>query len=466
MHKTNRASIRSRFAAGTAAVAVGTALATVAATPAHAAGSFTTDLGPVELVSVTLGGTGGASDSTRVDFPGSQVSADGRYVIFESAASGLVAGDTNGDWDVFLRDLTTQTTTRISVAKTVTGKGRRATTTFTQVEGSSSGGVALSADGSIAAFTSFSSELVPGQPGQTGVQDVFVRDNRTGDVTLVSAPTGLLSSHVGALQPSVSADGSTVSFSARTSSAPYQIFVYNVATGTTTLASVTGTGTDGNGSSVVSSLSADGTRLSFLSYASDLVAGDVNGSGDIFVRDLTTGQTVPATVTADGVWGDDNFASLARISGDGTKVAFSSPATNLVPDDTNGLTDIFLKDLVTGKLTRVSTDQDGRQFDRTATAPWISQDGTTVVFSAFYATDVSPGVPGAISDIFVKRLDTGSLALVSTNSDGASINYSAQFPTISTDGSQVVFQSSADNLVPEYTGGIVPFQQVYHKTLS
>src|SRR5262249_44994888 len=116
----------------------------------------------------------------------------------------------------------------------------------------------------------------------------------------------------------------------------------------------------GNGDSEISSMSADGRYVAFYSSASNLVPGDTNGSADVFVKDLLTGSVVRASTDAAGA--QANFDSYSpTLSADGRYVAFYSSASNLVPGDTNGSADVFVKDLLTGSVVRASTDAAGAQ---------------------------------------------------------------------------------------------------------
>jgi hypothetical protein len=207
----------------------------------------------------------------------SSLSVDGRYVVFESAASTLVPGDTNGSWDVFVRDRETDTTERVSVGST----GEEGNDT------SYSG--PISADGRYVVFLSWASNLVP--EDTNGVGDVFLHDRLTGQTELLS---------------------------------------------------VSSTGEQGDGESFPSAISADGRYVAFHSYATNLVPGDTNGTYDVFVHDRETGATERVSIGSAGEQG--NGQSLwADMSPDARCVAFSSDASNLVPGDTNGATDILVR---------------------------------------------------------------------------------------------------------------------------
>jgi Tol biopolymer transport system component len=269
------------------------------------------------------------------------ISADGRFVAFESGASNLVPGDGNGVVDVFVRDREAGTTERVSVD----GAGR---------EGDGrSDSCAISADGRIVAFQSAASNLVASDTD--GTQDIFVRDRQTGTTEAVSYdengnPAG------GVLAPAVSADGRFVAFTSSFSgfvpndtNGALDVFVRDRATGGIERASVSSSGEQaGSAGARLPGISADGRRVAFRSGAANLVPGDTNGVEDVFVHDRFTGRTERASV--DGAGAQANGRSLQdalrgpALSADGRDAAFSSAATNLASSDTNGSLDVFVRD--------------------------------------------------------------------------------------------------------------------------
>ena len=272
--------------------------------------------GSLELVSVGVDGAPANASSVNPS-----TSADGRFVAFESFASNLVAGDTNGQRDIYVRDLSTGTTRRASL---------RAGGTQT---GAACYDPAISADGRYVAFASLGSNLVAGDTN--GNTDIFIRD---------------------------------------------------LTANTTTRASLGSGGEQGNSASVSASFSADGRYLAFTSLASNLVADDTNDRYDVFVRDLVSGTITRVSVGPGGAQANDNSGISPTsggdlsISADGRYVAFSSKATNLVSSDTNGTWDIFVRDHVTGTTTRASLDSSGTQASVDCRIPLISADGRFVAF--------------------------------------------------------------------------------------
>jgi Tol biopolymer transport system component len=208
------------------------------------------------------------------------ISSDGRFVAFESRASNLCANDTNGDQDVFVRDLVSCTTERVSVAS----NGEQAV--------GDSQTPSISADGRFVAFETAAANLASSPPDTNKMWDVLVRDRTNG---------------------------------------------------TTVRASLTFQGAEPNGNSTSSSISADGRYVAFESKATNLVAADSNGRADVFVRDLQNGSTVRASVDSADTQGNQASAHPS-ISADGRFLAFTSKASNLVSVDTNSAQDVFLHD--------------------------------------------------------------------------------------------------------------------------
>jgi Tol biopolymer transport system component len=376
------------------------------------------------------------SDIPSLDDP--SISADGRFVTFSSKASNLVPEDTNFSQDIFVRDLSTNTTARVSVSST----GNQGN--------SNSRSPSISGNGRFVAFASDASNLVPGDTN--GAQDIFVRDLSTNTNTRVSVSSTDNQANQDCFTPSISADGRFVAFNSSASNLvpgdtnnENDIFVRDLLTNTTTRVSVSGAGNQGNRRSSSPSISADGRFVAFSSEASNLVPGDTNNNEDIFVRDLLTNTTTRVSVSSIG---NQAFGPSrdSYISGDGRFVAFSSEASNLVPGDTNGNRDIFVRDLSTNTTTRVSVDSAGNPGNGQSYAPSISSDGRFVAFSSI--SNLVPGDTNNRDDIFVRDLSSNTTTRVSVSGAGNQGNGGSFSPSISADGPRVVFLSGADNLVP------------------
>jgi Tol biopolymer transport system component len=198
----------------------------------------------------------------------------------------------------------------------------------------------------------------------------------------------------------------------------------------------------GNNGSHEPSTSADGRYVAFSSDASNLVVGDTNTASDVFVRDRTTSTTARVSVSSAGQQGNSGSAKPA-VSADGRYVAFVSLASNLVPGDTNGVPDVFVRDRSTGQTTRVSVSSAEAQGDDESNfeTPAISADGRYVAFSSYASNLVGPGKDYPYSsDVFLRDRDRGVTTRVSVDATGAPLPDTHQ-PSISSDGQVVGFVS-------------------------
>jgi Tol biopolymer transport system component len=354
-----------------------------------AADIFVRDLWTGAVVRVSTDPGGNQADSGS-DTPA--LSADGRYVAFASYADNLVPGepeDVNGAADIFVKDLQTGAVVRANT-------DANGNPTF-----GASGSPALSADGRYVAFWSDAGNLVPG--GSNGLVHIFVKDLQTEAVVQASTDSA---------------------------------------------------GNQGNGNSFSPSLSGDGRYVAFWSDAGNLVPGDTNNEDDVFVKDLWTGAVVRASTDAGGAQANRSSDSPA-LSADGRYVAFDSLASNLVPGGTNGAIDIFVKDLWTGAVVRASTTAAGGSQSQGSFSfsPALSADGRFVAFWSS-ASNLVPGDTNGAHDVFVKDLWTGAAVRVSTTAGGGQANGASDTSALSADGRYVVFTSLASNLVAGDTNGV------------
>ena len=234
-----------------------------------------------------------------------------------------------------------------------------------------------------------------------GQSDIFVKDLVSGVTTRVSTDSAAVQGNGGSCLPRASAaTGGTWRFGAppatwspATPMGQSDIFVKDLVSGVTTRVSTDSAAVQGNSDSDDPSISGDGRYVAFQSYASNLVSGDTNGTSDIFVKDLVSGVTTRVSTDSSAVQGNsDSYAP--SISGDGRYVAFQSYASNLVSGDTNGAYDIFVKDLVSGVTTRVSTDSSAVQGNGDSYDPSISGDGRYVAFQSDASNLVSGDTNG------------------------------------------------------------------------
>ena len=274
------------------------------------------------------------------------ISADGRFVAFESAATNLVNDDDKAVSDIFVRDTVALTTTLVSRASGPEGE---------EGDGASLA-PSISADGRFVAFGSSATNLSNDDLG--GTSDIFVRDLVSSTTTLVSR----VSSATGAAgdddsyAASISADGNRVAFTSRAdnltsdiSASSSGIFVRDLAAASTTLVSRA----SGAGGAVADSgsedpaISADGRFVAFQSDATDLSDADGDPVGDVFVRDLAGAVTTLVSRAAGPAGAGASDGSFRpAISGDGRFVAFESGADNLSAESGAGVSDVFRRDVL------------------------------------------------------------------------------------------------------------------------
>lgn len=330
-----------------------------------------------ELISVSSSGQLSNGVNT---YP--SVSRDGRFVVFESTATTLVPGDTNGRNDIFLRDTLNSTTTRISL--TVSGQ---------QASGHSTR-PSISADGRYVFFFSRASNLYAGASG---------------------------------------------SF--------YNLYRYDRATATLEAVSKATDGTLANNQCEFADFSSDGRFAVFVSHATNLVPDDTNGVADIFLRDMDTQVTKRVSM---GYLGNQAQLACANpsVSDDGVWVVFDSTDDTLAFDDTNNARDVFLRNVISGTTIRASVMDNGQQVLAHSYDPILSADGGSLLF----VSDASFGLASRSKQVFHKSLTSGAVTLVSVNSTGQNANHACELWEASGDLRFVLFQTTSTNLQAGATG--------------
>ena len=373
----------------------------------------------VDLVSAAYDGqSGGNGPST-----GAHLSSDGRYVAFQSSASNLVSNGTNGTTAFFQRDLLLGTTRRVGDGFSGTSFSddyryavRRSEWTFEVVDTSTGsvvaqvhpplhidsgphpvgyfpliglGGASLSGDGRFLGWTASYKNTFYTSPTTFSLGWVTDLRTRTGKSIGGYDVSGL----------TLSEDGR---YAAHRPQFASNFYVTDFVGGVTTLASSDSLGNAGNGYSDSPRISADGRFATFASSASNLVPDDTNGVPDVFVKDLTTGQTTRVSTNSSGGQANrDSFAGsfAPQISGDGRFVTFLSSADNLVPGDTNPHADLFVKDLASGAVARANVGGNGEQTNQHIMGPAISSDGRYIAFETA-ATNLHPLDASGVTDVY------------------------------------------------------------------
>ncbi|PWI15360.1 hypothetical protein DI272_15195 [Streptomyces sp. Act143] len=368
---------------------------------------------------------------------GPEFSADGRFAVFSSEAANLVPGDTNGQRDVFVRDLRKGTVERVNVSS----DGAQADNTSTSFD--------ISRDGRYVLFTSQARNLVHRDtppPAEEWVDDVYLHDRRTGTTERLSF--GLDGRSVDAGGAAMSADARWIAFTARPNrmeaddpNGYRMLYLLDRETGTVKRVSER---TRPDWTSVLYDVSDDGSRIVYnqLQY---------RGPGSaLWAYDIREGTRQQLNVTPDGT-PTTVMAVDASLTANGRYVAFSSGAPDLVPDDTNGTeTDVFVRDLVTGKIRRISHDAEtafGTQ------SPEISPDGRYVAYEAT-PRNRDTGYFG-VGNVYLRDLRTGSVRLVSQSATGGTVeDQSVTLYSVTRGGKEVGLASGSTQLVPDDTNGV------------
>ncbi|HKR12037.1 MAG TPA: Calx-beta domain-containing protein [Pyrinomonadaceae bacterium] len=415
--------------------------------------------GITTLVSVNLAGDAGGNQDSQ----NPAISADGRYVAFESRASNLAANDTNTFSDIFVRDMQTGVTTLVSVNSTGTGSGNEESIKPT-----------ISANGRVVLFQTLASNLSSIDTNNT--LDVFARDLQTGTMHLVSCNAGCTASgnnfSVTANVPkdkapraNISNDGRIVVFESHATNLVTipmaangftEVFARDLQTGTTTLLSVNMQGTLSVGGEVPV-ISGDGRYAVFQSSAPNITANDSGGGFDLFRRDLQTGVTamVTTTITNTGSAGPSNFGYFPVVSTDGRYITFQSNAKGYVANDLNNGYDAFRRDMQTNTTVLISgITSGGTGVSNDALGAVMSSDGRYVAFIGFGNDFVSTPDTNGISDVYLRDVNAGTTTLLSMNLAGtAAANFGGDYPVISADGRFTFFESGATDMVANTVAG-------------
>lgn len=417
--------------------------------------------GEVTLVSVRSDGASGANAFSQEPV----FSPDGTKIMFLTRASDLGPRDTNNDGDLYVRDLVSHTTTLVSVNAAGTDSGNG-----TSYYGS------FSPDSQKVAFLTRANDLGP--PDAGNLEDVYVRDLVAQTTTLVSVNgAGTGGGNGWSSRPVFSPDSTKVAFESRASdlgvtdtpmcespassvrTSCNDIYLRDLVTGETTLVTSDHAGSDsGNAVSSGAVFSPDGSSLAFQSWATNLVATDTSGGSNIFMRDLATGTTTLVSHDAAGTGGSNGATTGPVFDDDGTQLAFISTASNLVAVDTNGASDVFVRDLVTGTTTLVSRNAAGTDSANGASTGevglYLAFQGGRIEFVSG-ASDLGPNDTNGAADLYVHDVASGTVSLVTANADGtdASTGTIRGDVALSSDGTRVAFTTTGNDLGPTDTNG-------------
>jgi Tol biopolymer transport system component len=396
----------------------------------------------IERVSVASDGSQANGSSEEPS-----ISSDGRIVAFISDATNLVAGDTNGAADVFVHDLDTGITERVSVASAGTQGNDDCFS------------LSLSADGRFVAFGSYATNLVADDTN--ALIDVFVHDRDTATTERVSLGTAGAQANGESFSPAISSDGHFVAFQSDATNLVLNdtnnksdIFVRDRLTGTTERVSVDSDGKQANGDSIAPAISDNGRFVAFASEASNLVDGDTNNKADIFLHDRQKNTTEWIVGPAEFSTPGGIVIVAPAISPDGGFVGFRSNADDLVAGDTNNSFDTFLVDADTRDAERVSVSSGEVQGNSDSSRPSISSNNRYAVFSSI-ATNLVPQDTNGSEDVFVRDRDEGKTRRVSIAFDGSAGDDDSFSAVISGDGRYIAFTSFAENLVEKDTNNVL-----------
>jgi len=403
----------------------------------------------------------GAPSDNDSEFP--VLSRDGRFVAFSSSATNLVASDGNHVFDVFVHDLATGATVRVSVSSSGTESNRNC------------GSPSITGDGRLVVFHTDASNLVAGDTN--GARDVFVHDRDpdgngvfdegNGTTERVSVTAGGAQANSGSFMPTITVDGRFVAFASAASNLVSNdlngytdVFVKDRTTGTVTCVSVDGNGDTRHGVSNDPEISDDGNAVAFASESPFLVANDNNATEDVFLRDLVAGVTTRVSVDSAGVEGN-GVSRHPALSPDGLIVAFDSFASNLVPGDQNRNVDVFVHEMATATTTRASVDAAGQETWGFSRAPCVTADGSLVGFTSDSSTYVLGDLLGH-HDVFVKDRTTGIVTIVSGGCGTFGDDDSGSV-VLSGDGAVASFETRATDFVSGDSGY---FQDIYVRDRS
>lgn len=318
----------------------------------------------------------------------------------------------------------------------------------------------ISADGRFIAFTSKATNLA-GDECDNGFNQVYVHDRTIGTTGCVSVNSNGREANQDSDASSISADGTLIAFdSAATNLSGSKcdngfnhIFVHDRATSTIRCVSLRSNGDEGNGDSFDASISADGRFVVFHSTATNLSNRCGNGNLHVYRHDLESGETICVSLNNEGRQSNGNSA-LARVSGDGRFVAFQSNPTNVTTRCSNGFTHIYVRDTVEERTTCASVDKSGNQGNNDSGQPSISSDGRFVAFSSAASNLSHKHCQSGNVQVFIRDRANETTSCASVGPKKVEGNGQSVKPAVTANGTLVVFESDASNLVKKDTNNL------------
>jgi hypothetical protein len=399
-----------------------------------------------------------AADATDSFSDDRSTSADGTKVVFTSQANALSPDDNDSVRNVYVRDRTANTTTLVS--RSTSGAAADADS-FEPV---------ISADGNWVAFSSAARNLA--SDDADGAPDVFVRHLPSGTTNLVSRTSGTPGQARGGRFPSISANGlkvafvSFASFEAADNNGIQDAYLRDIAGATTQLISRSDgpSGAVGTDLTFDVAISGNGERIAFSTNSTLDAVADTNGTEDVYMRDITTHATtlISRANTATGAVAD-NGAGDPSINNTGSRIAFSSAATNLT-DDTDTNDDVFVRDLTNSSTVLISraTGVNGASADQNSLAPSIDSSGTKVAFLSA-ATNFGDGTPAGIESIRLRDTTANTTTVVSRASGASGAIGNGAGVAISQTANIVTFYAEEPGFSADDSND---FQQVYSREVT
>lgn len=413
--------------------------------------AFGAATGTIERTSQNNTGEPGNGNSFHPQGIASQISDDGRFVVFQSWSTNLPENDTTGfHLDIYVYDR------QEGIVELISRIGNE------PANGTSYGAV-ISGNGQYVAFASYATNLVSGVIND--LQDIYIFDRETGTMQRVTHANTSINDFAGSYLGSMTPDGRYLTFTSYSDDIVEpdnnnytDIFVYDRESNTTEIVSLNNNGEQANESSFSSQISADGRFVTFWSRSTNFVADDNNESTDIFVYDRETDTIELISQSSSGVRANAN-SHWPIISSTGRYVVFASDADNLVEDDTNQSKDIFLYDRDDNTIELISRHTSGQLGDGDSSTPSISDDGRYITYESYASNLVNDDVNNA-SDVFLFDRVTGSTSLISANETSEQGDAGSITPIIKRDGTLVTFSSEAHNF-----SGVTGFYQTYVKSI-